>query len=163
MPTYPTWTKEEDAIIRQHYPSNGAEETTKELMRMGYVRTYGAVKERAKHLKVRRDRSTMRQDNAWSDEELAVMREVFPHGGPNAVMKALLELGYSRTPGAISTRATMLGLKMRNTKRRMTKGGDKVIRNICLDTELDSDVIDKLDSVRNRSDYVRRLVKKDIS
>jgi len=162
MPTYPTWTKEEDAVIRQFYPSNGADGTSKELRSRNYVRTAGAVKERAKHLKVKRDRSLMRPENAWSEEELAVLRETFPHGGPQAVMETLRELGYSRTSGAISTRAAMLGLRMRNTKRRMTKGGDKVIRNICLDTTLDSEVIAKLDSVRNRSQYVRQLVARDI-
>lgn len=162
MPTYPTWSKEEDEVIRQFYPSRGAKGTSNELRSRNYVRTDGAVKERAKNLGVRRNRKLMRPDGTWSDEEIAIVMEMFPKGGPQAVLETLRELGYSRTTGAIATRASMLGLRMRNTKRRMTKGGDKVIRNICLDTTLDRDVIERLDSVRNRSDYIRGLVEKDI-
>lgn len=161
---YPKWSKEEDAMVAALYPDLGAKGTTEELRKSHFLRTAAAVKERAKTLGVKRDtKSTPRiMDGAWSDEELAIITDEYPTGGSERVKKVLSRKGYDRTLGAITTRASMLGLKTKNTKRRMTKGGDKVQINLCMDTVLDKEVIDKLDSQRNRSEYVRSLIRKDM-
>lgn len=163
MAHYQSWTQEEDSLIRKYYPSKGAKGTTEELRSRLHVRTPDAVKTRANYLKVRRDRSKIEHDNAWSEEEIAILRETFPKEGPEGTAKRLRAMGYERTVGSISSRASMLGVRFENTKRRMQKGGDKVIRNICLDVKLDGDVIKRLDSVRNRSEYVRGLVREDLA
>ena len=163
MTHYRSWTQEEDSLIRKYYPSMGAKGTTEELRSRLYVRTQDAVKTRANYLKVRRDRSKIEHDNAWSEMEIAILRETFPTEGAEGTAKRLSDMGYDRTVGSISSRASMLGVRFENTKRRMQKGGEKVVRNICLDMKLDSDVIKRLDSVRNRSEYVRNLVRKDLA
>lgn len=158
------WSETEDAAVREYYPTKGPRGCRAVLRDLGYDRTEGAIKERAKHLKVKRDMSLVRRDvdGAWTDEEISVLRSEFPKGGAERVRTALEGMGYERTAGAISTRAAMLGVKMSNTKRRMERSGDTKLVNICLDTELDSDVIDKLNSQRNRSEYLRNLVRRDI-
>ena len=163
--SYPEWSEQEDNMVRTLYPDLGARGTTAALRAEHFIRTEGAVKVRAKYLNVKRDRSKIHrvQDDMWTPQELDVIRASYPTGGAEMVKKYLDALGYTRTIGAINTRANMMGVKLLKTKRRMTKGGDKVVRNICLDTELDVDVIRKLDSVSNRSQYVRDLVKADIS
>lgn len=162
MQTYQKWTEEENEAIRLFYPSRGAEGTVKELKSMNYNRTAGAVKERAKHLGVRRDRALMDYDNAWSDEELSVMRREFPLGGAARVKAMLSGMGYDRTIGAINTRASMLGLKKRNKVRRMERGGRRVQINLCMDSVLDGEVIEHLRTKKNRSMYVRDLIARDM-
>lgn len=162
MTTYPKWTEAEDDMVRQLYPTLGARGTTEELRKAHCMRTEGAVKERAKTLKVKRDRSLMSHDGAWKDEELAIIAETFPKGGAEAAVSTLRAAGYDRTVGAVSTRASMLGLRKERTKRRMQRSGDTVLMNFCLDSELDEDVIRKLNAQPNRSAYIRKLVENDI-
>jgi hypothetical protein len=156
------WGEREDQIIRETYPSHGVKGCDSALRAESFARTPGAIKERAKNLGVRRDRSKIPHENAWSDAELAVLRSVFPEEGAEGTQVALASIGCSRTTGAINTRATMLGLKMRNTKRRMAKGGRKRLVNFVLDEVLDAELITHLDSKRNRSQYIRELVEKDM-
>lgn len=159
------WTEEEDNIIRETYPDNGARATKLKLASKHYMRTEGAVKERAKNLKVRRDMSTMRRqaENKWTDEQLRVLKDAYREGGARLAKTELEKIGCVRTIGAINTRAHMLGIVTPKGERRVDRGGGKkLIRNICLDVNLDKDVIKKLDSVRNRSHYVRELVRRDI-
>lgn len=154
------WTEEEDEIILKHYPTRGAKNTVRILGGKGFQRTYGAVRMRAKFLGVRAEhRSTC--NNAWSKAELDVLREHFGSEGAKGVMLRLRKIGSVRSAGAIAMRASMLGLRRSNTKRRPAKG-DTVIRNFCLDTVLDADLIRRLDSVPNRSRYVRELIMRDI-
>lgn len=159
---YTKWTEEEDGAIRTFYPSRGAEGTASELASMNYARTANAVKERAKNLGVKRDRSLMEYDNAWTDEELAIISREFPLGGAKRAKAVLAQRGYDRTIGAVITRASMLGVKKRNTVRRMTKGGTKVQINLCMDSVLDEEVIAYLKGKRNRSMYVRDLIEADM-
>ena len=163
--TYPNWTEREDDIVRALYPDLGARGTMAAMRSEHFIRTEGAIKERAKHLGVKRDRSKIRRrvETAWTEEELDVIKSSFPLGGASMVKAQLDALGYSRTVGAINTRAAILGLRMKNTKRRMTKGGKKVIVNLCMDEVLDSDIIEVLNGQRNRSQYVRELVKRDMA
>ena len=159
------WSREEDEIVRELYPTMGARRTAQALASQHYMRTEGATKERAKNLGIKRDMSTMSRmtENAWTDREIEVLRRGYEQGGASGARAALLEMGSDRTIGAINTRAHMLGILTPKGKRRADKGGgEKVIRNICLDKELDGDVIRKLDSVHNRSHYVRELVKRDL-
>lgn len=158
------WTMTEDSAIREFYPSMGPKGCRKLLRELGYDRTDGAVKERAKHLKVKRDMTLVRRDvdGAWTDAEILILKTEFPVGGAEGVKAELARHGFDRTMGAITARASMLGVRMTNTKRRMERGGDQKLVNICLDTELDKDVIEKLSSQRNRSEYIRSLVRKDI-
>lgn len=159
------WSKEEDEIIRAVYPTMGARATKQALASQHYLRTEGATKERAKNLGVRRDMSTMtrRTENAWTERELDVLRAAYAKGGSRLAKRELDRIGCDRTIGAINARAHMLGILTPKGERRADKGGgENVIRNICLDVNLDGDVIEKLDSVRNRSHYVRELVRRDI-
>ncbi len=161
---YPKWSEEEDAMVAALYPDLGAKGTATELKKSHFLRTAAAVKERAKTIGVKRDtkRTPRVMDGAWTDEELAIIADEYPVGGSEHVKKVLGKKGYDRTLGAITTRASMLGLRTKNTKRRMVKGGDKVQINLCMDTVLDREVIDKLNSQRNRSEYVRNLIRKDM-
>lgn len=147
------WTPEETEVVRSLYPEGGAEAVRARLAEMGRERTTAAISSRAHAMGVRHQVS-----GEWSGPELDVLRELYPTGGASAVRDELRRMGKDRTMGAINTRATMLGVKT----RRMERGGVKVIRNICLDTKLDGDVIERLDSVRNRSQYVRDLVRRDM-
>jgi len=158
------WSETEDAAVREYYPTEGAKGCASTLRTLGYVRTDGAVKERAKNLGVRRDRSKMtrNQEGMWTDEEISILRRHFPKGGASEVVKRLAQDGYERTIGAVTTRANMLGLKVTNTKRRMETAGKAKLVNIVLDTKLDAELIRHLDMQRNRSAYIRGLVEKDI-
>ena len=159
------WSREEDEIVRELYPTMGAKMTAQALASKHYVRTVGATKERAKNLGIKRDMSTMRRtvDNAWTEREIEVLRRGYEEGGAAGARRALESIGSSRTIGAINARAHILGILTPKGRRRTDKGGgETVIRNISLDKELDGDIIDKLDSVHNRSHYVRELVRQDL-
>lgn len=159
------WSEKEDGIIRENYPNLGTRVCAALLEQNGYHRTHAAIKEHAKNLGVRRNMKSITRvsDAAWTQEEIDVLERVFPLGGAVRVQEELARLGRKRTVGAITTRAAMLGVKMRNTKRRMTKGGDKRIINLCFDTTLDKELIAHLDGKRNRSAYVRELVANDMA
>lgn len=156
----PNWSEREDEIVRTLYPSVGARGCVEAMRSEHFARTEGATKERAKKLKVKRDmgKMTRRSENAWSEEEVEVIKAVFPKGGATAVKSMLDQLGYSRTAGAIATRANILGIK----SERRRDGGEKKVCNFVVDKELDREIIDKLASQRNRSDYIRRLITDDI-
>ena len=159
------WTKEEDAIIREHYPSVGAKGCVEVLGAIGNGRTAGAVKERAKTLRVKRDMSSVERsnDNVWTDDEIAILRDSYPSLGAQGTREALAEIGSDRTAGAITTRAAMLGIRQRNTKRRMERAGETKLVNFCLDTQLDAEIISHLGRQRNRSAYIRGLLERDIA
>jgi hypothetical protein len=157
------YTDREVQIIRATYPDYGAKATVDALKAEGYTRSLDSVRMKAKSLGVKRDMSKRHTgENVWGDDEIAALEEFYPTGGAQLVKERLSDMGYDRTEGAISTRATMLGIKLVNTKRRMARSGDKRIVNFVLDTRLDAEIIERLDSQRNRSDYIRRLVKEDI-
>jgi hypothetical protein len=157
------YTDREVQIIKDNYPDYGAKATTEALKAEGYVRSLDSVRMKAKALGVKRDMSKRHTgENVWSDEELSTLKEFYPIGGTPLVKEKLDSMGCERTEGAITTRAAMVGVKLVNTKRRMTRSGEKRIVNFVLDTTLDREIIERLDSQRNRSDYIRRLVKEDI-
>ena len=157
------YTDREVQIIKDNYPDYGAKATVDALKAEGYVRSLDSVRMKAKSLGVRRDMSKLvRGKDFWNDEELGVLRELYPIGKAPLVRERLLEMGYDRTEGAISTRAAMVGVKYANTTRRMSRKGSRKIVNVVLDNTLDAEIIERLDSQRNRSDYIRRLVKEDI-
>lgn len=159
------WSEIEDSAVREYYPTRGAKGCEKILRELGHVRTADAIKVRAMALGVRRDMSTVTRDvdGAWTEPELFILRSVFPTGGAQGVMEKLRESGYERTVGSISTRASILGVKTANSRRRagLRSGKTKLI-NICLDTGLDGDVIGHLEKQRNRSEYIRELVRSDM-
>ena len=159
MANWNHWTEPEDAIIRDVYPDRGAKATVKALREQHFIRTEGAVKERTRVLGVKRDMRKMTRNakGKWTQAEIDILRKVYPIEGAKGVRKVLLSMGIDRTIASINVRASMCGVM-----RHRPNGGEKTIRNICLDTKLDVDIIDKLDSVRNRSQYVRELVSKDI-
>lgn len=162
--TYPTWTDRESAIVMEHYRDEGVEGCVKALRKEGYRRTGSAVKVQARKLGVKRDRTKMNRrvpDNLWEPEETEILKESYPSGGASLTRRRLADAGYDRTIGAINVRASLMGIKSENPKRRGR--GDTKLMNICLDTELDSDVISMLDGQRNRSEYLRNLVRKDIN
>lgn len=158
------WSERENDIIRENYPNFGTRVCCALLRQNGYERTEAAIKEHAKNMGVRRDMTKITRvvESAWTKQELDVLRQEFPNGGGARVAEVLGALGYERTVGAINTRAAMLGIRMKNTKRRMERGGDKMLVHICLDTQLDSRIIDKIKRERNRSAYIRRLIARDI-
>lgn len=156
------WSKREDEIMREVYPARGAKECGVALMEEGYARTYGAIKERAKNLGIKRTKPRV-YDSSWTDDEIAIVCECYPSLGAVGVQKVLWKNGYERTVAAITTRANMLHLKTTNTRRRMQKAGDTRILNICLDTELDADVIGHLEGQSNRSRYIRDLIRENLA
>lgn len=158
------WTEREDQIIRDNYPDLGTKVCAALLRSEGYSRTDGAVKERAKNIGVKRDMTkiTRTVENAWTKEELSVLKSAYPRGGAELVAKTLADMGYHRTVGAVNTRAAIVGVRRADTVRRMERKGKTRLVNICLDTELDADIIAKIDGQRNRSAYIRELVRGDI-
>jgi len=156
------YCEREMEIIRKVYPAYGPGAVADAMRAEGFIRTEESIKVKARSMGVRRDRTKMEHDGAWNDEELKVIKQYFPLGGAELATEKLVELGYDRTIGAVTTRASMLGIRNRNTKRRMVKKGDRKIVNIILDTKLDKAIIHKLESQRNRSEYIRRLIMEDI-
>lgn len=159
------WSEREDQIIRDNYTAFGTKVCAAMLRQNGFHRTDAAIKEHAKNMGVKRDMKAITRvsDSAWTQEEMDVIRRVFPMGGAIRVQQELAAMGCERTVGAITARAHMLGIRMRNTKRRMTKGGDKRIINLCFDVVLDRELITYLEGKRNRSAYVRELVANDMA
>lgn len=47
----------------------------------------------------------------WHDDEIGILRELFPKYGTSGVLRALAAHGYRRSPAAVSTAATMQGLR----------------------------------------------------
>lgn len=75
-----TWSEEEDEIIRKHYPEGGVDACVKFGLN---ERSTLAIYTRAKFLKVKK------QDmfEAWSDEELNIVREYYPAEGRKCVAR----------------------------------------------------------------------------
>lgn len=74
----PGWTKEEDAILREHYPREGSKFVARML-----DRTPHSVRWRAHRLGIKHTR------RFWTAQEIAILREVYPHGGVKAVHERL--------------------------------------------------------------------------
>ena len=154
------WSDEENEIMASTYPSKGLEATKAALAEAGYERTSSSITSHAKNANIRRDESKM--DGRWTNEEIAVVRKLYESCTATEVSERLAQLGYDRTPFAVAARARLLGMERKPIRRKERKGELKVV-NFVLDTELDRDVMDALSASRNRSDYIRRLVRQDIA
>ena len=158
--TNAAWTKEEDEILSETYPTGGPKATMEALAERGYSRTRSAILSHANHMGVARDDSAYA--DKWTDEEAELVKQLFPKLGADKTSEELAKRGYVRTPFAVRARANILGIPGHPIRRR-ERGGDQKIYNFVVDTKLDKEVIERLDSVPNRSGYIRNLVAADIS
>jgi len=110
------WSKEEEAILREHYQTATAEE----LLALLPGRSTLAITKRADilHLTngVRKDwagykanpeRRAAKWEKIWTPEEDALLREHYPKGTPELLLQSL----PGRTRGSIDRRAARLGVK----------------------------------------------------
>ena len=111
----PRWTPHEDALVRRHYPTGGADA----VLAAGINRSRGAVTGRAHILGV-----TAPRPNAWSEEEDQALRDHYPTGGYKAVQAA----GVNRTSEAIRLRAANHGLPGPSTHAPWTTEEDGLLR-----------------------------------
>lgn len=157
--TTDVWGRTEKAILTEYYPDGGPTEVKERLAELGYERTEAAITSRAKILGVRRiDRGV---EGKWTDAEVEIIRKAYQTCSISQIREELAKHGYDRSESAINARIHILGLK-RKPVRRKEKAGDSKIINFVLDTVLDGQIIDRLAATRNRSEYIRRLIKKDI-
>lgn len=153
------WTDEESEILASVYPSEGPNGVADALAKAGRVRSISSITSKANIMGVRRiDRGL---EGRWTDEEVEIVKRVFPTSSTAKVREELLRHGYDRTREAINARAQILKIRRAPIKRKERVGKIKVV-NVVLDTVLDKDVIEHLNGKRNRSEYVRNLVKADI-
>ncbi len=115
------WTKEEDAVLREKYPTATAEE----LIELFPERTPVGITKRARKLKINSEvvkdwagyrsnpeRWTSRWENRWAHEEDAILREKYPTGTADE----LLQLLPGRLPQSIHNGAIRLHLRAEVTK-----------------------------------------------
>lgn len=153
------WSDEENELLARYYPTEGPSGVIRRLAEVGSERTTSAVTSRAKILGVQRiDRGV---EGRWCDEEVEVVKTYYPLGGVAMTERELRRRGYERTRSAINARAQIVGAR-KEPVRRAEKAGDVKVMNFVLDTVLDREIIDKLGSQRNRSDYIRSLIRRDI-
>ncbi len=119
------WTKEEDAILQERYPTA----TANELITLFPERTPLGIRKRARRLGIacevvkdwegyRSDpaRWTARWENRWTKEEDAILVEKYPTGTADELLRLL----PGRTPRSMSNRAIRLHLKSEVTKNWRT-------------------------------------------
>ncbi len=115
------WTKEEDAVLREKYPTATAEELTA----LFPERTPPGIRKRARRLGIacevikdwegyrgNPERWAARWENRWTREEDAVLREKYPAGTADE----LLQLLPGRSPRSMYNRAVRLHLRSEVTK-----------------------------------------------
>ena len=113
------WSEEEDAIIRQYYPTEGGE-CDKYMPNRSRV----AIRQRARFWGVY---STKKSD--WSEEEEAIMRQYYLFEGPDC-----FERLPKRSRAAVQNRAVHLGLTVQN-RLWSEKEIDILIENFNLEIE----------------------------
>lgn len=94
------WTVTEIAALRRLYPAGGTVACLAELP----GRTRGAIRENARRLGLKRSGAA---HGAWSAEEIAVLRQHYPEGGPRACAARL----PARSARAIGEAAKRAGLR----------------------------------------------------
>ena len=109
---------------------------------------------------------------AWTKDEDDILRNVYPNESVRGTIEALSKAGHTRTVGAVKMRANLLGVRVnphrklkkqiKRSDRRYGSSDKRTLINICLNDELDEDVIRALRSKPNRSQYIRDLVRRDI-
>lgn len=154
------WTDAEDAIVRASYPSLGTGGTLDALREAGYARTPWSVITRAQRLGVARDEALL--TNRWHQHEDDIIRELFPDHSTAEVQRALEDAGSRRTANAVNARAQNLGVRRGPMRRKATSGKTAMV-NFIIDLVYDKDVAEQLAAQRNRSEYLRNLVRADIS
>lgn len=154
------WSESEDAILRKVYPAYGPSAVVDALKEVGSKRTLSAVTSHANNMGVKRDEGSI--ESRWSDEETEIVLTMYQNHTAQQISDVLASKGYDRSLYAVSARARTMGLS-RNPIRRQQRAGEMKVLNIVLDTILDSDVLDALTSKKNRSMYVRELVRRDLA
>lgn len=104
--TLPAWSDVELAILKTVYPAAGRNAAHKALEEHNgsEIRTAMAVGVMASQLGL----SSIRRQVPWTDEQDAIVREVYPREGLEATLKAL---GNKRSHEAVRTRAADLGVR----------------------------------------------------
>lgn len=149
------WTEAEDRLIATYFPVLGREGTQRKLESEGFHRTVGAVKARASNLGVRKLERKSHTDE-WEPREIEILAEVYPTQGARKTSEVLTREGYARTTGSVRVKAFALGI--RNNRRN---GGESKQIGFCVDKELDVDVMERLEQVDNKSEYIRELIRRD--
>lgn len=114
------WTPEEDAVVRENYPSHGGAWDGWSRLLPG--RTVEAVRVHAYKLGA----VTPANRDAWTPDEDEVVRERYPEVGSRSPEWA--ELLPNRTPSAIRRRANKLGLRYRGPVERWTEDELRTLR-----------------------------------
>jgi hypothetical protein len=114
------WSEEEDAIVRQYYPTEGGE-CDKYLPNRSRV----AIRQRARFLEVY---STEKSD--WSEEEEAIMRQHYFSEGPDCYKRL-----PNRTRAAVQNRAVYLGLTVQQRLMWSQEEIDILNKNFDLEIE----------------------------
>jgi hypothetical protein len=115
------WTEEEDAVLREKYPTATADE----LIALFPERTPIGITKRARKLKIKSEiikdwagyrgnpeRWSTRWENRWTQGEDAILREKYPTGTADE----LLQLLPGRSPQSMHNRAIRLHLRAEVTK-----------------------------------------------
>lgn len=163
MAEYNPYTKTEEEVVRAFYPTEGAKGCVARLRELGYVRNSDSVRIKAASLGVRRDRSKKFPVDSWSEEEISVLRRHYPQLGVKGTRKALSDAGFDRSYVAVRDKAAELGVNGPHYRKKAKGKGDVKLIHVCLDTNFDADIIDEIESQRNRSEYIRSLVRLDMS
>ena len=110
------WTAKERALLREHYPSCGPQETSRVLAAHGYDdRGPRAVQIYANHRGLKWEQGYF--PGPWSPEEEQILAKVYPSGGGRATSEALATAGYRRSHAAVVERARALGVTYGARKR----------------------------------------------
>ena len=99
-----SWSEEEDSIIREFYPTEGKEITSRLK-----GRTLAAIRLRAYTLGIKLSEDVFKR-NAWSEDDDNIIRSFYPEEG-----EAVSERLPGRTISAIKIRASKLGVRYRGS------------------------------------------------
>jgi hypothetical protein len=103
--------KQQWTVSELEYIESNAGILTYQQIAINLGRTKSAVAQQASKLGVR-----VRLD-MWSEEEDTEIYGMYPTGGTNAVQNKLKEMGFDRTPGAITSRARELKVNYIDTNK----------------------------------------------
>lgn len=123
------WTEEEISVLKEAYPTA----THDELKKLLPNRSIEAIQTKAKNLKLKKDKATrsknislarQKENSAsYTQEELEIMKKIYPMHGVRGVKKALPH----RTIKSIKQKAHTMGLKIKESEWK--KDAEIVVKN----------------------------------
>ncbi len=133
--SYERWTDEEKDIIREYYPSEG-NAVLKRLPGKTKRQLIGHTFNKGIYYS---DHEKKFDVVEWSDDEDGILRKYYPSEGSKIIARL-----PGRTPNAIKTRASFLGLKYRNSGRNSWTDEDIRILKEYFQTEGSHGVYERL-------------------